>query len=137
MAYWIATHYPHPVPDTIAWNIYFKTLPSNCPLVGDKVLFYESEKPSPGAKRKGRKALVKCGTITGKLRAARNAIPPWMHEVPCDAHDGTAIPLSAVRTIIPISPFFRHSAWPLDVSDFNALAAMMGCRYPNRGVERG
>jgi hypothetical protein len=130
MEYWITTHFPHAVPDTIAWNIFFKKHPRKCPAIGDRILFYETGSASPGTKRRGRQGLVKCGIVAGGIRPVLAPNPPWVLEVPCDVHNGKLVLLAAIRKIIPTALFFRTSVWSLNAAEYNALAALAGAMSP-------
>jgi hypothetical protein len=80
--FWIATHDPHGPDDE--WHVYLKSRDRSggVPERGHKVLFYETENVGPDG-RKGRKAIVCAGEVTGRLQ---ERIPPkgdWRYELPC------------------------------------------------------
>ena len=125
MRYWITTHYPHPVPDTAPWHIYFRKPPATKPDVGDPVLFYETRVPQADRDRLGRKAIVCAAVVSGTVMPMRG-IGPWVYQIPCDRHQsGRPVPLDAVRKIIA-GPFFRQTLRQITREQYQQLAKQMG-----------
>src|SRR5437588_11985436 len=91
--YWITTHYPHPIPDTAPWYIFFRQKPKTLPEIGDRVIFYESFVPQADRDRLGRKGLVCAAVVSGPLMPM-SGIEPWVHQIPCARHvSGKVVPL--------------------------------------------
>jgi hypothetical protein len=123
--YWITTHYPHPVPDTAPWHIYFRKRPATIAQPGDLVLFYETYEPQADRDRTGRKAVVCAAVVSGPLKPM-SGIEPWNLQIPCSNHrSGRDVPLDRARKLIP-GPFFRQTLRRLKEEQYKAVAEEMG-----------
>jgi hypothetical protein len=123
--YWITTHYPHPVPDTAPWHVYFRKRPETYPKVGDKVLFYETHQPQADRDRVGRKAVV-CAAVVSDGLKPMSGIGPWVHQVPCVDHRwGTPVPLKQARKAVS-ALFFKQTLTRIGEAQYNAIASKMG-----------
>jgi hypothetical protein len=123
--YWITTHYPHPVPDTAPWHIYFRKRPATVPQPDDLVLFYETHEPHADRDKFGRKAVVGAAAVSGALKPM-SGIAPWNLQIPCSKHrSGKDVPLDIARKLIP-GPFYRQTLRRLTEQQYKAVAKEMG-----------
>lgn len=122
--YWIATHYPHPVPDTAPWHIFFRKKPGTVPDVGDEVLFYETHVPQADRDRIGRKGIICAAMVSGAL-SPMTGIGAWVFQVPCTEHrSGRLVPLEKIRSVIR-GPFYRQTLWRLSEDEYQKLVKEM------------
>src|SRR5687768_15292345 len=99
--YWVTTHWPHPEPDKLPWNVYLKSgmqwAVENM-TIGDVVLFYESRsgKRQKGDPRgpSGREGIIAIGEVSGKIkhdpshqRYTDGTEAVWASQMPCRKHD--------------------------------------------------
>jgi hypothetical protein len=126
MQLWIATHNPHPIPDTHPWHLYSKRKCRTHPGIDDLVIFYETESTFPGRNRPGEKALVCAARVSGPFQPLNSPIGPYAFEIPCDQHRrGRIVPYAEVLKVIPW--FIWPKGWrELTPEEYRALITAMG-----------